>query len=714
MKKIPDHADRTAALLPTAHSRDAWKPFIDGIVGRVGEWADDDDLYVIDAGSTKPTPPDTSTVDYTFLVRDQDLSSIFDASGAALIRAGSAQLVDEGSPASEGYSLWFYRGTAIARASGVTAQTVKDMVDAGTLLQMPAHLDNAAVAALIADELAGAEWGIQELEGEFQKLADLRALATAYGEQLDRLGELLGITRDGVSDAEYRVLLAWKAAVNVSNGTVEDILRMASTIEQVTKIELLETFPAALIAYFHGAVISSGLRRLLHQMPREGVGINVVSGETLNPFVFGPDGGWFRVTDVYDNRVSLKDPPLSHYAVGDRVQFFDVLADSIYDSWTIYEVYDGFLYDDVYDLWLDKPATTFMSLASPLVALAASKSNQNVAYDTIPSISTKAGRRYALYVTVGNASVVNLSVAVSGPTGASWMQASKVQNPAGTHLMQAFTAAGVAVSGSILLTFLVNGVPTTMDNYTAVLVEIDDTKGKAPTHIVQVAVASASSITANMPAVGDLSAVVVVASKAHSGSIPTAETGWTEIEGFTRLGQSGSYPIGTVAFYQSPVTDASATANFLTTTSGVAVALKFAAFYDFVRNYILLEDVTRGVQDMDGRGFEDAYAVYEASPGPKTVVLVGASPAEFAIGQVVRIVGSTGNDGTYLINAISTLMAGSPLKPSLKLTMVQAFLSSVADGDLEHVSPGYASLRGVTGGTDSKHGDMVQEWDSPA
>lgn len=490
-RKIPDHADRAVGLLPAAHTRDNWSAFADGIIGRRGQWAEDDDLYVIDALSTKGgNVPDPSIVDYAFLIRDADLALVLAASSIVTLRAEAALLVDEGSPASEGYSLWFYRGPPLSRANNVTAQTVRDLVNAGTILELPSRLSNASVIAIVADELSGADWGIQELEGEFQKLGDLRTLALAFGEQLDRLGELLGLTRDGDDDDTYRIALAWKAAVNVSNGTVEDMLHMASTIESITQVQLLETFPAHMVVYFHGEMISARLRRLLKQMPREGIGVSATSAESLRPFVFGPDGGWFRIQSIYDTVATLYDDPIEAFAVGDRVQLWDVIGDVAGVRRTVVEADQ--VYDSVYDVRLDS------------------------AIGTLPS-------------------------------------------------------------------------------------------------------------------------------------------GW-----------------------------------------------------------VLLENVTRGVQDPDGFGFEDGYTVYEAVIGTKTLLFLGSALTEFIPGQVVRVLASNEDEFVFTIYDVLPAQAGSPLRASTKLVLIQGFTSVVYDAVVEHVSTEFAELRNINGGLDSPHGELADEWTSPA
>lgn len=483
MKKIPDHADRTTALLPTAHERTNWQPFVDGIVGRRGAWAEDSELYAIEAGHTNPAA-------VGFIARGSDMEALFGLGGGLFFQTTGAQIVSDESPSSEGFSLWRYTGPAVTFKPGITTQTIVDRIASGEMLALPSGLNNVQLGEWVIHELASAPWGIQELEGEFQKLHTFRHLSLAFGEQLDRLGEALGLTRDGDDDETYRVALAWKAAVNASNGTIEDILRMASTLETITQIQLLETFPAHMVVYFHGEIISARLRRLLQTMPREGVGISITSAESLRPFVFGPDGGWFRIVGVSGAVASLYDEPVDSFAIGDTVRVWDVLGNAAGVTRTVVSV--DSVYDSVYDVTVDS------------------------AFGALPS-------------------------------------------------------------------------------------------------------------------------------------------GWT-----------------------------------------------------------LLENVTRGVQDLDGFGFEDAYAIYEAVSGAKTLLLLGSALTELTVEQVVRVEGSTGNDGIYKINAVQAVMAGAPPRTSTKLTLVQALPSSVSDGFVEHVSPEYAKLRGVQDGVDSPHGELSDEWTSPA
>ena len=86
---------------------------------------------------------------------------------------------------------------------------------------------------------------IQELEDMFFDLLLERYLATAIGEQLDMLGDLLNQDRLGLSDDNYRVLLYNKIAEYNSEGAIEDIISIFKIVSGSERVELSELGIAA-------------------------------------------------------------------------------------------------------------------------------------------------------------------------------------------------------------------------------------------------------------------------------------------------------------------------------------------------------------------------------------------------------------------------------------------------------------------------------------
>ena len=67
--------------------------------------------------------------------------------------------------------------------------------------------------------------GTQELEQTFIDLRDARlGVNEAYGEQLDRIGDIVGQTRLNFDDDFYRILLLARIGSNISNGEPERII----------------------------------------------------------------------------------------------------------------------------------------------------------------------------------------------------------------------------------------------------------------------------------------------------------------------------------------------------------------------------------------------------------------------------------------------------------------------------------------------------------
>lgn len=88
---------------------------------------------------------------------------------------------------------------------------------------------------------------------------DARTLDGATGVQLDLIGTVVGQPRNGLSDdADYRLRLRARIAINRSGGTAEDILSAVDLlITSSQTLELREEFPAALTLFVLSAAVSN-------------------------------------------------------------------------------------------------------------------------------------------------------------------------------------------------------------------------------------------------------------------------------------------------------------------------------------------------------------------------------------------------------------------------------------------------------------------------
>lgn len=89
----------------------------------------------------------------------------------------------------------------------------------------------------------------QNLENAIYALDEGRKYYTgvtfpAVGAQLDGIGALVGIARNGLSDAEYLVFITATIAENFSQATIPDVINVASLLFQVSTFIALELYPA--------------------------------------------------------------------------------------------------------------------------------------------------------------------------------------------------------------------------------------------------------------------------------------------------------------------------------------------------------------------------------------------------------------------------------------------------------------------------------------
>lgn len=89
---------------------------------------------------------------------------------------------------------------------------------------------------------------VQEVEDMLHDVWQARMLDNASGARLDGLGSIVGIEREGDTDTVYKVRIRARIFSNVSRGTADDIMRIASllggTNVSVSYSEVYE-YPAA-------------------------------------------------------------------------------------------------------------------------------------------------------------------------------------------------------------------------------------------------------------------------------------------------------------------------------------------------------------------------------------------------------------------------------------------------------------------------------------
>jgi len=95
---------------------------------------------------------------------------------------------------------------------------------------------------------------IQDAENAAFELIDERTIAAAVGVQLDGIGQIIGETRDGRTDDDYRAGLQAKILINKTSGTIEEIIEIIDILIS-NSIEFEDLYPASFYVTIVGALV---------------------------------------------------------------------------------------------------------------------------------------------------------------------------------------------------------------------------------------------------------------------------------------------------------------------------------------------------------------------------------------------------------------------------------------------------------------------------
>jgi len=116
-------------------------------------------------------------------------------------------------------------------------------------------------------------------------------ISTAEGIQLDNIGAIVGVLRAGLSDALYRIQIAYAIIRNGLLPTPNDFIQAVVSLTESTYTRYWELIPAAIQIHFDGNVIT-GLADLVDNMAPAGVSVELVKEYAAaghEPFVFAND-----------------------------------------------------------------------------------------------------------------------------------------------------------------------------------------------------------------------------------------------------------------------------------------------------------------------------------------------------------------------------------------------------------------------------------------
>jgi hypothetical protein len=146
----------------------------------------------------------------------------------------------------------------------------------------------------------------QEMEDVMYEMLTERGINTAEGINLDRIGEILGVSREGLTDALYLDAIFAQIIANNSDATARDLLSVVQLIvgDDLRLLNLIEDFPAKVTLNYLAEnyfVIDSSNQNI--SVRESSVAIAVTDYPT---YVFPADGAI-----TVSNRVEVTMPPLS-------------------------------------------------------------------------------------------------------------------------------------------------------------------------------------------------------------------------------------------------------------------------------------------------------------------------------------------------------------------------------------------------------------------
>lgn len=125
---------------------------------------------------------------------------------------------------------------------------------------------------------------VQDIEDQNYDLYTERSLDTSIGAQLDGIGRIVGLDRDGLDDVDYRAALIIQIQINKAGGEPESII---AAIRQLFKTEIIafkEIYPANYEVYITSDTIVENAKALITSISPAAVGNITLLQGTDTPF----------------------------------------------------------------------------------------------------------------------------------------------------------------------------------------------------------------------------------------------------------------------------------------------------------------------------------------------------------------------------------------------------------------------------------------------
>lgn len=144
---------------------------------------------------------------------------------------------------------------------------------------------------------------IQELEEVFRQLLLRLDIDNAVGAQLDGIGSIVGQAREGNDDDKYKILIKLRIGINVSEGTIEDIITIWKLVTGGTDVTIREAYPAKIELTTDTYVTEdiAWIKGKMEEVLAGGVGIKSIIIDDPTRFGFGPSRGHFGTSNWVDS-----------------------------------------------------------------------------------------------------------------------------------------------------------------------------------------------------------------------------------------------------------------------------------------------------------------------------------------------------------------------------------------------------------------------------
>ena len=128
------------------------------------------------------------------------------------------------------------------------------------------------------------EENVQVVEDQNYQILQERGVYTAVGVQLDNIGLIVGVSREGRFDPEYRQAILARIATNTSDGTPEAVRTAVKISTLATKINMWDHFPANLHILVNTPLTHAQADGIKTAMPA-GVSLRVMFDEGNDSFI---------------------------------------------------------------------------------------------------------------------------------------------------------------------------------------------------------------------------------------------------------------------------------------------------------------------------------------------------------------------------------------------------------------------------------------------